>query len=77
MKKVLATLAVVALVAGFASCDKQCDCKTTVTGPNGDKNVTENQVDLEKLYGSDTKKKCKDLNSDNELMGYRTVVKCH
>lgn len=77
MKKILVTLVVVAMGLVFVSCDKQCDCKTTVTDSNGNKVESSSSVDLEKVYGSDTKKKCKDLNSNTEVGGTKTVVKCH
>ena len=77
MKKVLLAVAAVAFVFGMASCDKKCDCKTTVTDSNGNKEVTNTTVDLEALYGSETTKKCSDLNSTTELLGVKTVVKCH
>lgn len=77
MKKVLLAVVAVAFAFCMASCDKQCDCKTTITDNNGNKDVTNTTVDLTKLYGENTNKKCSDLNSTTELLGVKTVVKCH
>lgn len=52
MKKIVLAIAVVALTAGFVSCNKKCTCKTYVGGV-----VTATQEDVE------TDGKCADLNN--------------
>ena len=56
MKKVFAIVAVVALVAGFTSCSKECNCKTTYEGL-----TVEETINLEDAEYS-AYKNCKDLN---------------
>lgn len=55
MKKVLLTLAVIATVACFSSCNKHCTCKTYAAGVVVS---TEEDVELDK----DTYKKCSEMN---------------
>ena len=68
MKKVLVLLAIVAFVACFTSCDKECVCRTYAAGIVVD---TDDDVDLE------SGKKCSDLNAivvDND--GNKNGVEC-
>ena len=68
MKKVLVLLAIVAFVACFTSCDKECVCRTYAAGIVVD---TDDDVDLE------SGKKCSDLNDifvDND--GNKNGVEC-
>ncbi len=55
MKKVLLTLAAIATVACFSSCNKHCTCKTYAAGVVVS---TEEDVELDK----DTYKKCSEMN---------------
>ena len=68
MKKVLVLLAIVAFVACFTSCDKECVCRPYAAGIVVD---TDDDVDLE------SGKKCSDLNAivvDND--GNKNGVEC-
>ncbi len=55
MKKIVLTLAVIATVACFSSCNKHCTCKVYSAGV-----VVETKEDVE--LDKDTYKKCSDLN---------------
>ena len=56
MKKIVLAIAVVALAAGFVSCNKKCTCKTYAAGVGVE---TTEDVELDK----DTYKKCSDMNN--------------
>lgn len=78
MKKVLFSLAVVAIAAAFTSCNKNCDC-TTYLGDEG----TTTEVKLDDLntafaqYAENTEiKKCSDLNNVTTLEGLKYGVVC-
>lgn len=71
MKKVLITLAIIAVAGAFASCSKTCQCTTFVAG-----NVTsEYEVDLDDIDNEDVKK-CKDLNTVVEVAGLKAGNEC-
>ncbi len=72
MKKVLIAMAVVAMAASFASCNKTCTCSTYVNGEIVE-NLTVNDIDIS---DNDQIKKCSDMNTSVTLLGNTTEVKC-
>lgn len=73
MKKILLSLAVIATVACFSSCNKKCNCMYYVNGTS-----TEQEYSLDELnekYGLDIKK-CSDMNNVVEIGGFKAGVDC-
>lgn len=68
MKKIILTLAAVAVVVCMGSCKKTCVCKTYVAGVAG----PEKEVDLDK----DNFKKCSDMNTLAEVAGIKSGIEC-
>lgn len=68
MKKVILTLAAVAVVVCMSSCKKTCVCKSYVAGIAG----PETEVELDK----DNFKKCSEMNTVVTLSGIKTGLEC-
>ncbi len=68
MKKVLISLAAVALVACLASCNKTCNCKWYLNGTV--ERETEEALDTEHF------EKCSDMNTVVEVNGKKTGREC-
>lgn len=66
MKKVLAIVAVVALVGSFASCNKKCHCKTYVGGAVSATTEIEPGDNM----------KCSDYNTIAEVNGIKAGTEC-
>ncbi|MBP5190322.1 MAG: hypothetical protein J6031_05350 [Bacteroidales bacterium] len=73
MKKILLTLAVIATVACFSSCNKKCNC---VYYANNTSTEVEYSIDeLNEKYNLDIKK-CSDMNNVIEIGGFKAGVDC-
>ncbi|MDO4217583.1 MAG: hypothetical protein Q4D03_05330 [Bacteroidales bacterium] len=68
MKKVLISLAAVAMLACMASCNKTCDCKLYVNGAV----TTETEVELDK----DSYDKCSDMNTIVTIADKKNGLEC-
>ena len=73
MKKILLTLAVLATVVCFSSCNKKCNCLVYVAGISTEEEFTLDELN-EKF--NTNYKKCSDLNTVVEVLGAKAGTDC-